>query len=110
MIPFGYIGKEIERRSQEGEDPSLLEDTGPIQYRSRQSAKTRSADPALIVRARRYGLRQLMRESGVAQHATERFLDGERVHPSTRARLKAAVEKLERGRAFASAHSATKTE
>ena len=110
MIPFGYIGKEIERRSQEGEDPSLLEGTGPIQYRSRQSAKTRSADPALIVRARRYGLRQLMRESGVAQHATERFLDGERVHPSTRARLKAAVEKLERGRAFASAHSATKSE
>ena len=38
-----------------------------------------------------------MRESGVAQHTTERFLDGERVHPGTRERLKQAVERLERG-------------
>ncbi len=96
MLPFNYIGKEIERKAQEGEDPAILENSGPIRYGSGRKAKTRSADPALIVRARRYGLRQLMRESGVAQHSVERFLDGERVHPGTRARLKTAVEQLER--------------
>ena len=39
-------------------------------------------------------MRGLMRESGVSQHAIERFLDGERVHPATRARVGRAVEKL----------------
>ena len=32
MTPFVFIGKEIERRAQEGEDVSVLEDTGPIKY------------------------------------------------------------------------------
>jgi hypothetical protein len=35
-------------------------------------------------------------ESGVSQHPIERFLSGGRVHPSTRARLLQAVQKLER--------------
>ena len=96
MSPFVFIGKEIERRGQEGEDPSLLENTGPIQYRRHQTANTRAAAAALILRARRFPLRQLMRESGVSQHAIERFLDGERVHPATRVRIARAVEKLER--------------
>jgi hypothetical protein len=94
MLPFNYIGKEVERRSQEGEDPAILENTGPIRYGSGRKAKTRSADPALVGKARRYGLRRLMRQSGVSQHATERYLRGERVHPSTRARLDAAVMAL----------------
>jgi DNA-binding LacI/PurR family transcriptional regulator len=38
----------------------------------------------------------LMRESGVSQHAIERFLDGEkRVHPATRLKIARAVERLE---------------
>jgi hypothetical protein len=37
-----------------------------------------------------------MRESGASQHAIERFLKADRVHPATRARLERAVEKLER--------------
>jgi hypothetical protein len=98
MLPFEYIGKEVERRTQEGEDPAILESSGPIRYGSGRSSKTRSADPGLILRARRFGLRRLMRESGASQHATERFLDGDRVHPATRAQLKHAVEKLERDR------------
>jgi len=98
MTPFVFIGKEIERRAQEGEDFSLLENTGPITYHRHQTAKTRAADAGLILRARRYPLRQLMRESGASQHSTERFLRRERVHPTTRARLASAVEKLERER------------
>ena len=33
MLPFEYIGKEIERRTQEGEDVANLENDGPIRLR-----------------------------------------------------------------------------
>jgi DNA-binding LacI/PurR family transcriptional regulator len=36
-----------------------------------------------------------MRESGASQHSVERFLAGKHVHPSTRAKLAQAIEKLE---------------
>src|SRR5262249_44738294 len=85
-----FIGKEIERRSQEGEDLSVLENSGPIKYHARQ-CKTRPADAGTIVRARRFGLRQLMRESGRSQHPVQRFLDGSPVHPATRLCLEQAV-------------------
>jgi hypothetical protein len=42
MIPFIFIGKEIERRAQEGEDVSVLENTGPIQYRPHQTPDVES--------------------------------------------------------------------
>src|SRR4029077_12000839 len=98
MTPLVFIGKEIERKGQEGEDVSVLENTGPIQYHRHQTAKTRAGDAGLILRARRFPLRQLMRESRASQHAIERFLDGDRVHPATRARLESAVVTLERQR------------
>jgi hypothetical protein len=82
MIPFEYIGKEVERRAQEGEDVAALENDGPIRYGTGRKKKTRSADPLLIAKARRYGVRPLMRASGTSQHATERYLRGEQVHPS----------------------------
>ena len=96
MTPFIFIGKEVERKAQEGGDISALENTGPIKYQAGQTINTRAADPALILRAKRFTMRRLMRESGVSQHATERFLRGGRLHPFTRARLVQAVEKLER--------------
>jgi hypothetical protein len=101
MIPLVFIGKEIERRAQEGEDLSVLENAGPIQYHRHQTVKTRAAEAGLILRARRFPLRQLIRESGTSQHTVERFLDGERVHPATRVKLARAVEKLERVRSRA---------
>jgi hypothetical protein len=96
MLPFEYLGKEVERRAQEGEDVAVLEGEGPIRYGSGRKAKTRSADPGLIVRARRYGLRELMRASKASQHSVQRFLAGGRVHPRTRARLNLALEDLEK--------------
>jgi hypothetical protein len=96
MFPFVYIGKEIERRAQEGEDISLAEDTRPRTYAPRQTRHTRSASAALIRKAGRFSIRKLMRESGASQHSVERFLAGDSVHPATRARLEQAVEKLER--------------
>jgi hypothetical protein len=53
---------------------------------------------SIIPFARRFGVRPLMRESGVTQHPVERYLQGERVHSDTRARILAAVERLERPR------------
>lgn len=93
---FVFIGKEIERKTQEGEDVSMLENRGPTKYQAGQTAKTRAADPRLILRAKRFGVRQLVRESGKKQHAVERFLRGERVHPETRMKLQKAIEELER--------------
>lgn len=96
MIPFNFIGKEIERRAQEGEDISLLETSGPRKYQQGQTVKTRAADPRLILRARRFGFRELMREADKSQGVVNRFLNGDRVHPSTRAKLAEAIERLER--------------
>jgi hypothetical protein len=95
MIPFNFIGKEVERRAQEGEDASTLENTGPTTYQSGQKEKTRAADAGLILKGRQFGIRQLMRASGVHQHSVERFLRGARVHPSTRAKLSKAIKKME---------------
>lgn len=95
IIPFNLIGKEVERRAQEGEDVSILESPGPIRYHAGQRAKTRSGDPALILRARPFGVRPIMLASGVSQHSVQRFLAGNPVHPATRAKLAQAIEKLE---------------
>jgi hypothetical protein len=94
--PLVPIGKEIERRSQEGEDISLLNNAGPVIYSPRKTANTRPADVALIQRARRFSKKVLCRESGVSQHAIDRFFDGERIHPGTRKKLASTVDKLER--------------
>ena len=98
MLPFRFIGKEIERKAQEGEDISVIESTGPIRYEPGKTKNTRAAEPGHILRAQRFGLRLLMRESGVTQHPVERYLAGKRVHPSTRIRISEAVERLERPR------------
>jgi hypothetical protein len=96
IIPFGFIGKEIERRAQEGEDPSMLESSGPIQYGAHHRAKTRPADSSLILRASRFSKKALQRKSGASQHAIDRFFRNEPVHPATRQSLQKAVEDLER--------------
>ena len=96
ITPFIPIGKEIERRSQEGEDLSVFDTAGPIKYHTRKMANIRPADAALILRASRFSKKLLRRESGASQHAIDRFFRGERIHPGTRKRLAQAVEKLER--------------
>jgi hypothetical protein len=90
-FPFVFIGKEVERRTQEGEDISLAENIRPRTYSPRQTAKTRPAGAELIRRAKRFSIRKLMRVSGVSQHAVERLLRGESVHPKTAASLLLAV-------------------
>jgi hypothetical protein len=98
VIPLIPIGKEIERRSQEGEDISVLDSVGSVRYHPRKTANTRPADAALILRAKHFSKKLLRRESGASQHAVDRFFRGERTHPATRKKLADTVHKLERMR------------
>jgi hypothetical protein len=98
MTPFVFMGKEIERKAQEGEDISAVENRGPVTYQANRTRKTHAADPGLISRAKRFPLRQIMRESGRSQHVVKRFLEGGRVFPQTRERMLKAVLKLERAK------------
>jgi hypothetical protein len=50
MLPFEYIGKEVERRGQEGEDSTNLENSRPIHYGSQQTAKTAPLTRSLLLR------------------------------------------------------------
>jgi hypothetical protein len=95
MNPFLFMGKEIERKAQEGEDISAVENSGPITYQAHRTQNTHAADPGIVLRAKRFPLRQIMRESGLSQHAVERFLDGGRVFPQTREEMMKTVWKLE---------------
>lgn len=95
IIPFQFMGKEIERKAQEGEDISVVQNGGPITYQAHRTWNTHAGDAGLILRARRFPLCEMMRKSGLSQHAVERFLRGDRVFPGTRARILKTVQKLE---------------
>jgi hypothetical protein len=96
MKPFVFIGKEIERRAQEGEDISVIENTGPIRYQAGQTAKTRAADAGLVKRLWQFSLRQLTEASGLSRDTVIQARHNARLHPDTRASLLRAVEELER--------------
>lgn len=95
MNPFLFIGKEIERKAQEGEDISAVENSGPVTYQPHRTQNTYAADSGIVLRAKRFPLRQIMRESGLSQHTVERFLRGGRVFPETREHMMKTVQKLE---------------
>ena len=94
LLPFVLIGKEIERRGQEGEEISVLENAGPIQYSQRQTLKTRPCAPELVKKLNRFSLGQLER-SGLTRDTIIRARRGERVHPATCTRLAGTVQQLE---------------
>jgi hypothetical protein len=95
MIPFITIGKEVERKAQEGEDINVIENTGPIRYQSRKTANTRAVDPGLQKRLIRFSLRQL-KQSGLSRDTIIQARRRARLHPDTRVRLAQVVEQLER--------------
>jgi hypothetical protein len=94
MIPFITIGKEVERRAQEGEDIGSLENAGPVRYQSGQTANTRAVDPASQKRMNQFSLRQLT-QSGLSRDTVIQARRGARLHPDTRARLAQPVDELE---------------
>ena len=93
--PFVFIGKEIERRAQEGEDVSVLENAGPIKYHSHQTLKTRPCVPELVKKLNRFSLSQL-EQSDLTRDTIIRARRGDRVHPSTCTRLAHTVQNLDR--------------
>lgn len=96
MTPFGFIGKEIERRAQGGEDISVLERSGPITYRRGQTAHTRTADATLLRDLKSFAIKAIVRESGLSRYAVRRALRDERVHPQTRLKLMKAARILKK--------------
>jgi hypothetical protein len=95
MIPFITIGKEIERKAQEGEDISSLENPRPIRYQSRQTVNTRAVDPVLQKRMEQFSLREFT-QSGLSRDTVIQARRGARVHPDSRARLEKTVNELAR--------------
>jgi hypothetical protein len=49
-----------------------------------------------MMRATRFSKKLLRRKSGTSQHAVDRFIRGERIHPATRKKLADAVTNLAR--------------
>jgi hypothetical protein len=92
-MPFVLIGKEIERRGQEGEEISVLENAGPIQYSQRQTLKTRPCAPHLVKKLNQFSLSQL-EQSGLTRDTIIRARRGERVHPATCIQLARAMQEL----------------
>jgi hypothetical protein len=97
MTPFVFIGKEVERRAQEGEDISVIESGGPIKYQAGHTAKTRAADAVLLQKLMQFSLRQL-KQSGLSRDTIIQARRGARLHPDSRARLAQAVEELSKVR------------
>ena len=95
MSPFVFIGKEIERRAQEGEEVSVLENAGQLRYHRHQTTNTQPCSPQLLKKLKRFSLRQLQ-QSGLSRDTIIQARRGDRVHPATRQKLARLVEKVER--------------
>jgi hypothetical protein len=87
-----YVGKEADRRWEQGEDPSLLSFT-PMEYRG---SGVVIADRALEDEIAKRGVRELMRAAGLSQKALYAIIRGKRVRRATLQRARAALAHLPR--------------
>jgi hypothetical protein len=85
------IGKEMDRRWEQGEDIDLL-DSQVLEYRA--EGKLVSADDLFREKMLKFGVRQLMREAGLSQKTIYAVLRGQPVRQRTLATLKRAVGAL----------------
>jgi hypothetical protein len=83
-----YVGKETDRRWEQGEDLSLLGFT-PVQYEP--SGHMVAADAALRDQIAKQGLREMMRRTGLSQHTLEAIRRGQPVRRATLQRALRAV-------------------
>ncbi len=81
------VGKETDRRWEQGEDMSLV-DFKVLEYRP--SGKLVVADPTLRGEIAKRGLRESMRKTGLSQHTIEAIRDGRPVRHRTLQRVQAA--------------------
>jgi hypothetical protein len=85
------VGKETDRRWEQGEDPSML-NFEVWEYTNKR--KMVLADISERRKWRKLGVRRLQRESGLSQKAVYAILTGEPVRKQTLAILKAIVDKM----------------
>jgi hypothetical protein len=83
-----YIGKETDRRWEQGEDLSLVSFT-PVEYSP--SGKMVVADAALLTEMAKHPLREMMRKTGLSQHTLEVIRVGRPVRPRTLVTLRQAL-------------------
>jgi len=80
-----YVGKETDRRWEQGEDLSAVSFT-PVEYSP--SGKMAVADTALLNDIAKHPMRELMRTTGLSQHTLEAIRNEKRVRLRTLAILK----------------------
>jgi hypothetical protein len=85
------IGKEADRRWEQGEDPSMLD--FEVQAFEKQK-RTVIANVSLRKRWSALGVRRLMRESGLSQKTVYRILAGDPVRRHTMSNFRQVVEKI----------------
>ena len=78
------VGKECDRRWEQGEDISLA-DFQVLEYR--QTGQMLIANSALREKIIEYGIRKLMRDTGLSQHTIEAVLEGKAVRRKTLERI-----------------------
>jgi len=80
-----YIGKETDRRWEQGDDLSLVSFT-PVEYSP--SGKMAVADAALLTEMAKHPMREMMRKTGLSQHTLEAIRRGQNVRHRTLTTLK----------------------
>jgi hypothetical protein len=85
------VGKETDRRWEQGEDLSLL-DFEPVQYKP--SAQMEVADETLRNELAKRGLREMMRLTGLSHHTLDKIRRGEPVRAATLLQVKNAMQVL----------------
>jgi|SRR5882672_451704 len=83
-----YVGKETDRRWEQGEDLSLVS-FSPVEYSP--VGKTSVADQPLLDEMAKHPLRGLIRKTGLSQHTLEAIRRGQSVRSRTLAVLKQAL-------------------
>ena len=89
---FGYIGKETDRKWEQGEDISLL-DSKVIEYRPNETDRL-VADAELQHALRKVSIRKLAKAAGVTENTVKRARRGERLQKNAIRKLRRALEHL----------------
>jgi hypothetical protein len=90
--PLRYIGKETDRRWEQGEDITML-DPKLLEYCPNETARL-VADPALQRDARRVSIRTLAKKAGVSERTVKDTRRGDRLRRSTISKLKKALNTM----------------
>jgi hypothetical protein len=86
---FTTIGKETDRRWEQGEDSSMV-DFKITEFRT--TSKMAVAEPSETRKWKELGVRNIMRKSGLSQKAVYAILAGKPVRLQTLAHLKACID------------------